>query len=278
MGGQVADAVRAGSFTPQESRVARALLADYPRAGLGKVHTLAEAAGVSAPTVVRFARTLGFSGFAQLQEALLAEIAERHASPITQLDARAGRGEDWFDDGLTMLQGEVGRSLRAIPRAEIDAAVSLLSDRSRRITAIGGRYTRLLADYLTLHLQQVRPHVRARSEQLSIGISDVIDAGRKDVFVIYDVRRYQQLTVTLAEQLAETGAQLICITDEWLSPVALQAQVVLPVSVRAPGPFDSAAAAFMLTELLIDAVLTEIGPSADARMRRWDDASSHEVL
>ncbi|WP_427891799.1 hypothetical protein ACQHIV_04115 [Kribbella sp. GL6] len=44
------------------------------------------------------------------------------------------------------------------------------------------------------------------------------------------------------------------------------------------GPFDSAAAAFVLTELLIDAVQQERGPRAPPRMRRWEEASSHDVL
>jgi DNA-binding MurR/RpiR family transcriptional regulator len=48
--------------------------------------------------------------------------------------------------------------------------------------------------------------------------------------------------------------------------------------VRSSGAFDSAAAAFLLTELLVDAVLDRLGPAAVERMRRWETASAHEVL
>lgn len=274
----VADLIREGSFTPQERRVARALLADYPRAGLGKTSDLAEAAGVSPPTVVRFARSIGFSGFAELQESLVGELSGQ-PSPVSRLAPVPPRKhDDWLARDLPFFQEQIDRSLRAIPQAELDAAVALLADPSLRLTAIGGRYTQLIADYLTLHLQQVRPGVRPRSEHLVIGTSDVLDTGRKDVFVIYDLRRYQQTTVRRAELLAKAGARVICITDQFLSPAAAHAEVVLPTSVLSPGPFDSAAAAFVLTELLIDAVLTEIGEPARVRMQQWESASHDEVF
>jgi DNA-binding MurR/RpiR family transcriptional regulator len=269
-------------FSPQERRVARVLLADYPRAALGTSAELAATAGVSAPTVVRFARSLGYSGYPALQEALLNEISERAASPITQYRTtrdRNGVGH-WFDAGLAFTTKSIERSLTAIPKAEVESAVDLLADPKLAVTAVGGRYSGHIAEYLALHLRQMRPNVRSRSrsDTLSIDVSDVIDASRRNVFVIYDFRRYQTVTVERSAQLAEAGARIICITDEWLSPVAQVAQVVLPTSVHSPGPFDSIAAALVLTELLIDAVLERLGPDALARMRRWEEASAHEVM
>lgn len=55
-------------LTPAERKIARAILASYPLAGLEPIADLAGAAGVSAPSVVRFARTLGFDGYRGLQE------------------------------------------------------------------------------------------------------------------------------------------------------------------------------------------------------------------
>jgi DNA-binding MurR/RpiR family transcriptional regulator len=50
-----------GSLSPGERKVARALLAAYPVAGLEAVADLAERAKVSAPTVLRFAGRLGYT-------------------------------------------------------------------------------------------------------------------------------------------------------------------------------------------------------------------------
>jgi DNA-binding MurR/RpiR family transcriptional regulator len=235
---------------------------------------------VSAPTVVRFARTLGHAGFPALQQALIDELSEPKASPLSLYDStRAGRTEGhWLDRGVQVCTAEITQSLTSIPRAELDAAVTLLANPKMRITAVGGRFSGYLASYLTLHLQQVRANVRLPDEAHTIGAADVLEADRRDVFVVYDLRRYQTQTVERAALLAEAGAHLVCITDEWLSPVSQVAEVVLPTSVRSSGAFDSAASAFVLTELLVDAVLDRLGPEAVERMRRWEAATSDEVL
>ena len=70
------------TLTDAERRVARELLTDYPAAGLGTSHSLAKAAGVSAPTVVRFAASVGFDGFTDMQHHLRAEISQGGSSPV----------------------------------------------------------------------------------------------------------------------------------------------------------------------------------------------------
>mgnify|MGYP002759355980 FL=1 len=68
-----------------ERRVGRALLADYPSAGLSSAARLAERAEVSPPTVLRFAQSLGYDGFAGLQVALRAELTQQSSGPLTRL-------------------------------------------------------------------------------------------------------------------------------------------------------------------------------------------------
>ena len=67
------------TLTRSDLKVARALLSNYPAAGLNTVAHLAQVAGVSGPTVVRFVARLGFEGYPDFQQALLAEV--RNACP-----------------------------------------------------------------------------------------------------------------------------------------------------------------------------------------------------
>jgi len=77
---------RLGECSPAERKVGRVLLAAYPSAGFETVARLAERAGVSGPTVVRFVNRLGFRGFPDFQQALREELAERTASPLSLYD------------------------------------------------------------------------------------------------------------------------------------------------------------------------------------------------
>ena len=61
---------RLGDMTPSERRVARALLATYPTAGLESLPQLAEAANVTGPTVLRFVRKIGYDGYPDFQRSL----------------------------------------------------------------------------------------------------------------------------------------------------------------------------------------------------------------
>lgn len=269
------------NLSPGEKHLARVLLADYPSAGLGTSADLGRAAQVSAATVVRFARSLGYGGFSELQADLVAELSERGASPVTQYggsrERRKGSGH-WFDDAVTVTVGEAARSLGEIPKADLEAAISLLADPKRRVWVMGGRYSGFIARYFAFHLQQVRPGVMAPDNDVLAGPTAAIDMRRRDVALVFDLRRYQSSTVQAARAMASAGATVICITDEWLSPVADVSSVTLTTSVASVGPFDSAAGAFVLSELLVDGVLQSLGDTALRRMELWERAGGDDVL
>ncbi|MDG0901001.1 transcriptional repressor QapR, partial [Pseudomonas sp. L01] len=85
-------------LTPAERKVVRALLDDYPRLGLGPMTRLARHAGVSDPTIMRLVKKLGFAGYGDFQEALLADVDDRLRSPRTLLAERRermGRDDTW---------------------------------------------------------------------------------------------------------------------------------------------------------------------------------------
>lgn len=73
-----------GERVAQSTTVAeQIILENYPVSGLGSVTELAEAYGVSTPTVARMARKIGFSGFPQLQTTLRSELQAMISNPIS---------------------------------------------------------------------------------------------------------------------------------------------------------------------------------------------------
>jgi DNA-binding MurR/RpiR family transcriptional regulator len=263
-----------------ERKVARALLAEYPGAGLDTVAHLAERAGVSAPTVLRFGRRLGYQGFPELQAALRAELARRSSGPLARFEARrpAGSASELVRREAEERGRAVAASLDAITPYEIDSAVALIADKARRVTLAGGRFSHVLAQYLELYLQQLRPKTRLLDSSPHRRVGQLLDVGRTDVFVLFDYRRYQRDIISLAEQVQSRGASVVLFTDPWLSPAAAYADVVLSTSVDSPSPFDSLATGFVLVEILVSGVLAVRGEAATQRMRHWDDFDSWEIL
>jgi DNA-binding MurR/RpiR family transcriptional regulator len=271
---------RMTALRPAERRVALVLLADYPSAGLGTVADLAERVGVSAPSVMRFAQALGFDGFGALQASLRAELTRRAGGPLGRIrwQAEEGSNSELLIRRAAQLAELVQTSLAAIPPADLDATIALLADSSRRLFLAGGRFSRVVAQYLALHLERIRPKVLLLNDPLGADLHHLLDATRRDVFLLCDFRRYQCSTIELAKQVGCRGATIVLVTDGHLSPAAADAEVVLPVSVESPSPFDSMAAALVLTELLVIPVLERIGAPGHARMAAWEEHRSGDVL
>ncbi|MFP5345665.1 MAG: MurR/RpiR family transcriptional regulator [Actinomycetes bacterium] len=275
----VADVVRAGmgDLSAAELRVARALLAEYPTAGLGSTADLAARGEVSPPTVVRLIARLGFAGYRDFQQRLRDELQrERSASPLTI--RRDVPGDNLRAVSEQVFNEAMGRTFAELPDHELDRAVALLADQSKKILSLGGRYSHVLATYLDLHLRQMRPGTRVLLETPTRRAGYLLDVGRNDVCVVFDFRRYQRDVIELASYARAEGASLLLVTDPWLSPLATRADVVLPVRVEGPSPFDSIVPATALVETLVAGVLARLGDAAQERIRRAETLTSPDVL
>ncbi|MEU9887682.1 MurR/RpiR family transcriptional regulator [Sphaerisporangium sp. NPDC051011] len=264
---------RMGQLSAGERKVARALLAHYPSAGLGSTHELAQRAGVSAPTVVRFVAHLEFDGYREFQQALRDEVQERRASPLT-IPQRITK-DDLRAVSARVFTEAVEQTYASLPDEELDKAVDLLADTSRHITCFGGRYSHLLAAYLDLHLRQMRPGTTVHPQTPTHHAGFLLDVGKRDVCVVFDFRRYQRDVVDLAVHAHDRGAKILLITDPWLSPAAEVADLVLPVRVDGPSPFDSIVPATAIVESIVAGVLAKLGERAETRIREADELAGN---
>ncbi|MEO8666880.1 MAG: MurR/RpiR family transcriptional regulator [Bauldia sp.] len=253
-----------GGLTQNERRAAQRLLADYPVAGLDTVARFGEAAGVSGPTVLRMIAKLGFASYGAFQEALRAELAARRETPLM----KGGDADD--DDPLRHFTEAAIANIRQteanIARGEFDAMVRLLVDRSRPVHVLGGRFTDAIAEYLVAHLRVLRPQVRRVVGERLGRLDQLIDVGKRDVFVIFDIRRYSEDLNHFARQAAKRGATVTLFTDQWLSPISKVARHVLPAHVVAPSVWDSSAGLLLLVEAMLSAVAGELGDHARERL------------
>ncbi|MFE2009118.1 MurR/RpiR family transcriptional regulator [Streptomyces sp. NPDC059491] len=281
MSGTLADEMRSrlGELSPAERKVARILLAGYPAAVFETVATIAERAGVSAPTVLRCASRLGYKGFPDLQAALRSELDARNASPITLYEAPDTSPREvaatppsstaaHLGEHSALVRQAVSRTFDEVAPHEFEDAVSLLGDPRRRVHLAGGRFTHLLAEYLGLHLMQFRDQVGLLPHKDVERTSYLTQLARRDVTVLFDYRRYEADKTLIAELARERGGKVIVFTDPWLSPAAAHADVVLITQVSSDSPYDSLTPAMALVESLVAAVLDQVGGDGHERMKR----------
>lgn len=257
-----------GELSPGERKVARALLATYPVAGLETAAELAQRSSVSTPTVVRFVARLGFEGYAAFQRALMREVHAQMGSPLEQYAQREAvpGGDELLPYLAKTLAATVDATFAELPPSELERALELLVAAQTSVHVVGGRFSHVLADYLVAHLQLLRPHVSAVSGTEFARTSLVSDVTRNDVLVVFDYRRYDPATARLAAEFAAAGGCVVLFTDPWLSPVAEVATAVLPSRVESPSPFDALTGAFALVEALITTLTERLGEQGRRRV------------
>lgn len=263
----------AGQLTRAERQLADAILENYPMSGLGPIARLAEKAGVSAPTVVRMVQKLGFSGFPEFQKALREELEAQISNPIAKHDswseaAPQGHILNRFTDAVI---ANIRQTLAHADPAEFDAVTALLADSRRAVYVAGGRITHALAEYLHLHLQVIRPGVRLIRTTSNAWPHDLLDLDKGDVVVLYDVRRYENSTLKLAEIAAARGAKCVLFTDQWQSPIARYAAFSFNCRIEAPSAWDSTTAMLLLSETLIAAVQERAWERTRERMKALEE-------
>lgn len=261
------------SLTRAERQLATHILLHYPVAALGSITALAKAAQVSTPTVVRLVQKLGYKGYPDFQHALRGEVEAMLVSPLAKHDRWAGGVPDthilnrFADAVMANLQATLGQ----IDHAEFDAAAVLLADPARHVFAMGGRITHAMADYFTSLMKVVRPQVTLLSDTSATWPPALLDMAPGDVLLVFDIRRYENAVLQVADMAKERGAEIILITDRWVSPAATHARHVLCCHIEAPSAWDSTVSLMVLVETLLAAVQDMTWTVTEGRMKRLEE-------
>ncbi len=270
----VADKIRGMTeqLTRSERQLADIILKNYPVSALGTITTLADTAQVSTPTVARMVQKMGYSGFPEFQAALRAELSDKISGPVARRDVWANNAPDAhllnrFTDAVT---SNIRQTLGEIDTKTFEQACNLLGDVDRSVYIVGGRITRALADYFFLHIQVIRPkvvHIHSISNAWPHYLLDVTEG---DVVVVFDIRRYENSTLRLAEAVKERGATIILFTDQWQSPISEIADIIFANRIAVPSAWDSSVTGMLLCELIIAYVQEQHWDTTKERMEELD--------
>ena len=270
---------RGPDMTRADRQLAETILDNYPMPGLGSITELAELAGVSTPTVARMVHKLGFSGYPEFQGALRRELGEIISNPI---EKRAhmipGLPEEHILNRYAQAASDNLRAtLDQIDAAEFNAFCRMVADPDRRVHIAGGRLSGTLAQNLYLHLQMIRPGVAFIPPQASWPHC-VLDLGPQDTLILFDIRRYENSTLLLAEMAHERGAQIVLLTDQWRSPIQRFARHTFAARITVPSAWDSGLGLLLLVECLVAATQDLLWDSVKQRTDELEAAFDRSRL
>src|SRR5271157_5065805 len=216
---------------PKRLRQAAAYALEHPdEFALGTASAIARSADVQASTLVRFAQTLGFGGFSDLQEIFRSHLRNRWPNYSERLKVLHETARD-SGDPTYLLAGfadsaaaSIARLREGIRRSELDSAIDILG-RAQTIYCLGQRRSFSVAHYLAYALAQLGLSARLIDNVGGLGPEQLARAGAGDALIAISFSPYSPFTVDLAKRARRAGAPIVVVTDSALSPLAGLADV-----------------------------------------------------
>lgn len=259
-------------LTSGERKIANVILADYPYGGLMTIQELAKRAHVSAPSITRFISKLGYGGYQDFQRQLIGELKQRELSPIQlKLTESPSSGSHFLTDYARRLVSQLTTMAEGIPPQQFDDVCKIIADPSRNIFILGGRVTDSVAQFLAIHLRQIRGRIYHIPADPELWPEYVLRMRKQDVLILFDVRRYQPRLEQLAKIVSEERqTTIIAITDKWISPIASNAKHVFAVPVELETAWDTVVCLITVVEAMIIRVSEADWAATRKRIETWD--------
>jgi DNA-binding MurR/RpiR family transcriptional regulator len=233
------------------------------------VNAIAERCGIHASNFVRYAQSLGFSGFKELQAVFQRRLSTaapgfdaRIKALETELGANAGGDLGFLRDLVVRDVTSLQDLLSDISAEQISKAAALM-EKADTIYLIG----QLRSIPVVELLRYVLTMLGKRTVLLDTGgglATHMAKAARKnDLLFAVSFRFYATEVVNVVEQTAARGVPIVAITDSTLSPLAKSAEVLFAVPEHEYTFSRSLAAPMCLAQALCVALAARLQKDSD---------------
>ncbi len=261
---------RSGDLAASEAKVVALVLADPLFVGTSTTAQVAARAGVSAPSVVRAARAIGFTGFTDLKlEIARARGTTEFFAPPAALDEDASTA-DVLEASVRTGVEALGALSGALDVARLDDAADAVQGAGQVLVVGAGTSTAVASDAV-FRLRALGAVAFTIADHESAMIATRL-LGLGDVVIAVSSTGRTSSTLGVADAASSAGATLIAITNQYDTPLAVLADIPLVVG-GAPLPTQMAAAGSRLAHLVvIDALAARLALRDPDRSRRAERA------
>lgn len=259
-------------LTKSEKKIASYLMRNYEEAVFFSAAELAERLGMSEATVVRFASSLGLSGYPELRQQLQ-ELFKRkvsHASRLRKKLSELSPEAHIFEQVMAMEIEYLTDALRTVSREAFDEAVRLICE-ARRLFVYGLSASATLAQLLEHRLRRFGMEVVPLTQSGREVCEKLLMLTDEDVFLAIMFFNLSDVMVSTLKYVKDCGCQVILLTDT-LGPYLRDKVDVLLEARRGPVmAFHSLIVPMAIIQALILAVAMADEEKSMATLDRLDD-------
>lgn len=264
---------RSGRLSKRLAQVAQFFLNHPEEVAVSTLVRLADLAAVPPATITRFAKELGFQGFADLQLV----FRERLLGPRLPYAERLSGAGDLDQPGMvfgSFVQAAVQSLLRieeALDRDQLAAFVEVLAATDVvHVAAARGAFG--LGAYTVYGLGSIGRRAQLIDNLGAMRAMQVAAMGPGDTLLAMTFDDYTPETVEIARLAAQRGNRVLAITDNALSPVAGLATHILYVNEARLGHFRSQVPAMVVAQAMIVGLGRRLGSVENPQIQKNENS------
>jgi len=261
------------SLSNKQKRLARFVLDNKYFISFAPASQIGEKAGTSAATVVRFAQTLGYKGYSEMQAAIRAELPS-YMTAIERIQMRMDSPTPPDDIAQRVFYADISN----IERSASNLSAGMLADaveaivQADHILVVGAGLSAAPALFLAHSLRIIGLDAR-----IDLGEGIFLAAGvslcqPEDVLIAIDLWRYARSTTHAVTRAQKAGARIITITDSIVSPISKTADYAFEVAADGVSHSLSCAAVMSLLNVIIATLSFRIPEQTMRSLRQVDNA------
>ncbi len=227
---RLSDFLREGfdGFSRSQKAVARYIIDHLEEVGYLSAEELGQKGNTSSSTVVRFAQSLGFPGYPEMQKAARDEYRlGATARPVVHEDQLGfAIEEDILTRSLKTDALSLEETISKNSLVRFNRAVGALAE-SGRVLAVGLHEAAVVAEYASYLLELLGIPCTAVTAGTEADVARLTRLKAGDALVAVGFRRAHSVTLAFVDKAAALGATVIVVTDNSLSELAGKSDLTL---------------------------------------------------
>lgn len=261
------------SLSNKQKRLARFVLDNKYFISFAPASQAGEKTGTSAATVVRFAQTLGYKGYNEMQAAIRDELPS-YMTAIERIQARMESPTPPDNVAQKVFYNDVSnieRTASNLSTQKLQQAIEAIVQ-ADRILVVGAGLSAATALFLAHSLRIIGLDARVELGEGLFLAAGVSLCRPEDVLIAIDMWRYVRSTTNAVVRAKKAGARVITITDSIVSPVSKIADCAFEVAADGISHSLSCVGAMSLLNVLIAMLSYRIAEQTMRSLRQVDGA------
>jgi DNA-binding MurR/RpiR family transcriptional regulator len=274
---RLSDLLREGfdSFSRSQKAIARYIIDHLEEVGYLSAEELGGKGNTSSSTVVRFAQSLGFEGYPELQKAARDEYRlGATARPVVHEDQLGfSIEEDVLTRSLRTDVLSLEETISKNTMERFNRAVNLLSS-AKQVLAVGLHEAAVVAEHAEYVFELLGIPCLAATNGTESNVARLSRMERGDVILAIGFRRAHSVTISFCEKAVSQGVEVVVITDNTLSELAQKGTITLYADIDSTFFAHSLVGPIGLVSALAAAVYSRDRDLYDSRVRAIRDRAA----